>query len=116
MEFGLRSLQQYLGLVETSTPDTDVLFVALDFENCTGIQANASLDLRSQLGVAILDTGNLATSQGTPSSRRTTSLLDRLGIVPLPPVNFYLARRQQSHDRISVLGWTPYLCEPGGSP
>jgi hypothetical protein len=63
---GLQLLQDFLGLTphpSISDELRDVIFVAIDFENLGNIKQDPAQNLDSQVGIAILDTRILASSQ-----------------------------------------------------
>jgi hypothetical protein len=63
---GLQLLQAFLGLTPhpaISDDLRDVIFVAIDFENLGNIKQDSAQNLDSQVGIAILDTRILASSQ-----------------------------------------------------
>jgi len=63
---GLQLLQDFLGLTphpSISDELRDVIFVAIDIENLGNIKQDSAQKLDSQVGIAILDTRILASSQ-----------------------------------------------------
>jgi hypothetical protein len=85
---GLQLLQKILRLTphpSISNKLRDVIFVAIDFENLGNIKQDSAQNLDSQVGIAILDTRVLASSQlektiltysfatGSPSYCRATA-------------------------------------------
>jgi hypothetical protein len=58
---GARLLQEYLGFVKhhSSPLALDVVFIAIDFENIENLKEDVSMNLDSQVGLAILDTKKL---------------------------------------------------------